>query len=215
MFHLPTGAGAAGGEEIVWVRDEAAVWREAVCLKQGKSAASVRFEDGTVAEIAVGDMAHRNQPGYDCMDDLGKMQYLPEAAILHALHSRWSDRDIYSFAGPILIAVNPYQRFPQLYTREVLDRCDVPSRVPHAFSIGVCALDGIAMKANQSILVSGESGAGKTETTKFVLQALVHCSDGASNLQEKVWRRTLSWKPSGMQGRCRTTTPRVLASFCS
>lgn len=126
-------------------------------------------------------------------DDLIQLPHLHEPAILHAIHERFKYDRIYTYTGPVLIAVNPFQRLP-LYTQNVLEayRRDGLLRSqslqpehqlpPHVYSIAdrsyrqMMRMDGASTfqreLKSQSILISGESGAGKTETTKIVMMYL-------------------------------------------
>lgn len=126
-------------------------------------------------------------------DDLIQLPHLHEPAILHAIHERFKYDRIYTYTGPVLIAVNPFQRLP-LYTQNVLEsyRRDGLLRSqslqpehrlpPHVYSIAdrsyrqMMRVDGTSSfpreLKSQSILISGESGAGKTETTKIVMMYL-------------------------------------------
>lgn len=111
-------------------------------------------------------------------DDLVALPHLHEAAILHALRLRYARHAIYTHIGDILVSVNPFQRLPALYTRDRMhnyapdDGTDQPTRRdPHLFAVARAAYVDVARNArNQSILISGESGAGKTEATKIVMK---------------------------------------------
>ena len=122
------------------------------------------------------------------IDDLISLTHLHEPAILHSLEARFEKNVIYTSTGPILIAVNPFQRVPALYTREVLKQYEetgirksqgisVDQLPPHAYTVADSAYRFMVdppdcSSTDQSILVSGESGAGKTETTKIIMRYL-------------------------------------------
>ena len=98
------------------------------------------------------------------------LNYLHEAAILYNLRTRFFAARPYTYTGDICIAVNPYQ-WLDIYTEEtrkeyfVFGRKELP---PHAYATSAAAFNGIQEGGpNQSILVSGESGAGKTETVRL------------------------------------------------
>ena len=107
------------------------------------------------------------------VDDLVLLDEVNVPRILHVLHERFKKNLIYTSVGPILIAVNPYERFP-LYTRQTVlayaTAPDVLALAPHIFQISAIALNAMRKEhKDQCILISGESGAGKTEATKQVL----------------------------------------------
>ena len=121
------------------------------------------------------------------VDDLTSLSYLHEPSILNCLQFRFANNIIYTNTGPILIAINPFQKLDiydeksvQKYRKQGEARmssamsADLP---PHVFYVADSAYRSLiekasSGKANQSILVSGESGAGKTETTKFIMRYL-------------------------------------------
>ncbi|KAI9911835.1 hypothetical protein PsorP6_009382 [Peronosclerospora sorghi] len=121
---------------------------------------------------------------------LTRLEHLHEASLLQALHERYTHDEIYTWIGDILVAVNPLKPLPSLYSDAKLDtytqtltssstRSPVPKETggvpPHIFAIGDKAFRGLvhaATRRNQTILVSGESGSGKTESTKFLMQYL-------------------------------------------
>ena len=99
--------------------------------------------------------------------DMTTLNYLHEAAILYNLRTRFLAAQPYTYTGDICIAVNPYQ-WLDLYTEStrkeyfIFGRTELP---PHAYATSAAAFNGVQEGGpNQSILVSGESGAGKTET---------------------------------------------------
>lgn len=123
------------------------------------------------------------------INDLTVLTHLHEPAILYCLQNRYTQKIVYTNTGPILIAVNPFERL-QIYSQSTVREYQVlgeskssKSSVtlpPHVFQIAdnayrnmVSSLQANSQQGtNQSILVSGESGAGKTETTKFIMQYL-------------------------------------------
>ena len=132
------------------------------------------------------------------MSNLISLPYLHEPAILFCLERRYVKGDIYTNTGPILIAINPFKRLP-LYTSEILDSYYNAGLLraqgfehseglpPHVFAIADNAyrsmhesLLGVSTSnPDQVILISGESGAGKTESTKIVLKYLTAAGSSA------------------------------------
>jgi len=101
------------------------------------------------------------------VQDMTNLNYLHEAAILFNLRTRFFAARPYTYTGDICIAVNPYQ-WLDIYTEAIrkeyfiFGRKELP---PHAYATSAAAFNGIQEGGpNQSVLVSGESGAGKTET---------------------------------------------------
>ena len=113
------------------------------------------------------------------IEDLCNLEELSEQAMLSNLHARFSNTNIYTYVGSILIAVNPYYfysiynpKYTDLYQGKVLGALP-----PHIFAIADNAYHSMLNnRENQSIIISGESGAGKTESTKFLLHHLMSLS---------------------------------------
>lgn len=130
------------------------------------------------AQLSEADIAE----GMD--NDMISLPHLHEPAILHAVSERYFRGEIYTWTGPVLIAVNPFQRLP-LYTRDILESYRQEGFIrsqnlgdsnakplgPHVYSVADRSYRQMMAeeRKSQSILISGESGAGKTETTKIVM----------------------------------------------
>uniref|UniRef100_A0A674EGK4 Unconventional myosin-VI n=1 Tax=Salmo trutta TaxID=8032 RepID=A0A674EGK4_SALTR len=105
------------------------------------------------------------------VEDNCSLMYLNEATLLNNIRVRYSKDKIYTFVANILIAVNPYVDLPKLYAPETIKQYhgrSLGTLPPHVYAIADKAYrDMRVLKMSQSIIVSGESGAGKTENTKF------------------------------------------------
>ncbi|KAG4997597.1 hypothetical protein JHK85_029036 [Glycine max] len=110
------------------------------------------------------------------VDDMTKLSYLHEPGVLQNLKARYELNEIYTYTGNILIAINPFQRLPHIYGAHMMQQykgAPFGELSPHVFAVADVAYRAmINEKKSNSILVSGESGAGKTETTKMLMQYL-------------------------------------------
>uniref|UniRef100_A0A8B9KBA6 Myosin IXB n=1 Tax=Astyanax mexicanus TaxID=7994 RepID=A0A8B9KBA6_ASTMX len=113
-------------------------------------------------------------PRYEDFDDLCNLSVLNEDTILENLHNRFQKKKIYTYAGSILVAINPFKFLPiynpkyvKMYENHQLGKLE-----PHIFAIADVAYYAMLRKRiNQCIVISGESGSGKTQSTNF----LIHC----------------------------------------
>jgi len=176
---------------LIWIKHEEEVWIQAEIVIANDKEIVVKTADEPDGRIILAP----NEPiflrttdvftteGLSVMDDLTQLTHLHEPAVLSSLQNRFDVDKIYTFTGPILIALNPFKTIPNLYDEEVLKSfiSTKPSGKPHVFSISNMAYRGICDRhKSQTVLISGESGAGKTETTKFVMKflALAGSADG-------------------------------------
>ncbi|XP_026004914.1 unconventional myosin-X [Astatotilapia calliptera] len=110
------------------------------------------------------------------VEDMASLEDLHEGAIMHNLYLRYKQKYIYTYIGSILAAVNPYQPLPGLYDRpavEMYSQHHLGEISPHIFAIAnECYRSLWKRLQNQCVLISGESGAGKTESTKLILKFL-------------------------------------------
>ncbi|XP_052009605.1 myosin VIb [Xyrauchen texanus] len=124
------------------------------------------------------------------VEDNCSLMYLNEATLLNNIRIRYSKDLIYTFVANILIAVNPYFDIPKLYTPESIKTYQgrsLGTLAPHVYAIADKAYrDMKVLKMSQSIIVSGESGAGKTENTKFVLRYLTTSYGTCQDIDERI-----------------------------
>ncbi|KHN21355.1 Unconventional myosin-Va [Glycine soja] len=161
----------------VWVEDPEDAWIDGeVTQIKGKNATIIATNGKTVvAEISSIYPKDTEAPPAG-VDDMTKLAYLHEPGVLHNLATRFSLNEIYTYTGNILIAVNPFRRLPHLYDIHMMEQykgAAFGELSPHLFAVAdTCYRAMINENGSQSILVSGESGAGKTETTKMLMRYL-------------------------------------------
>ncbi|MBA0749492.1 hypothetical protein Gogos_003411, partial [Gossypium gossypioides] len=118
-----------------------------------------------------------------------KLAYLHEPGVLQNLKCRYDANEIYTYTGGILIAVNPFKRLPHLYDIQVMQKykgAALGELSPHPFAVADSAYRQMINEGiSQAILVSGESGAGKTESTKMLMRYLAYMGGRVSNAEER------------------------------
>jgi len=114
-----------------------------------------------------------NPPKFEKAEDMSDLSFLNDAAVLYNLRARYSVMLIYTYSGLFCICINPYAWLP-IYSDKMRNFYRGPrrnERPPHLYAIADGAFQHMEMEnKNQSMLITGESGAGKTENTKKVLQ---------------------------------------------
>ncbi|KAK7243670.1 hypothetical protein RIF29_38478 [Crotalaria pallida] len=171
----------------VWVEDPEIAWIDGeVTAINGKNATIITSNGKTVvAEISSIYPKDTEAPPAG-VDDMTKLAYLHEPGVLYNLACRFSLNEIYTYTGNILIAVNPFRRLPHLYDIHMMEQykgAAFGELSPHLFAVAdTCYRAMINENGSQSILVSGESGAGKTETTKMLMRYLAFMG-GRSNTE--------------------------------
>lgn len=143
------------------------------------------LETGKRCNINKDDVQKMNPPKFSKVEDMAELTCLNEASVLHNLKDRYYSGLIYTYSGLFCVVVNPYRRLP-IYTDKVMDlykgkkRHEVP---PHIFAVTDSAYRSMLQdREDQSILCTGESGAGKTENTKKVIQYLAYVASSKPRL---------------------------------
>uniref|UniRef100_A0A7N8YK60 Unconventional myosin-Va n=1 Tax=Mastacembelus armatus TaxID=205130 RepID=A0A7N8YK60_9TELE len=184
----------------VWIPDAEEVWKSAELTKDyknGDASLQLVLEDGTNIEHKL-DPKTKNLPYLRNPDilvgenDLTALSYLHEPAVLHNLKVRFIDSKlIYTYCGIVLVAINPYETLP-IYGTDIINAYsgqNMGDMDPHIFAVAEEAYKQMARdERNQSIIVSGESGAGKTVSAKYAMRYFATVSGSASeaNIEEKV-----------------------------
>ncbi|XP_023188461.1 unconventional myosin-Va isoform X4 [Xiphophorus maculatus] len=184
----------------VWIPDAEEVWKSAELTKDYKNddaSLQLMLEDGTTIDHKL-DPKTKNLPYLRNPDilvgenDLTALSYLHEPAVLHNLKVRFIDSKlIYTYCGIVLVAINPYETLP-IYGTDIINAYsgqNMGDMDPHIFAVAEEAYKQMARdERNQSIIVSGESGAGKTVSAKYAMRYFATVSGSASeaNVEEKV-----------------------------
>uniref|UniRef100_A0A7N8WY74 Myosin X, like 1 n=1 Tax=Mastacembelus armatus TaxID=205130 RepID=A0A7N8WY74_9TELE len=172
----------------VWVREKEQLLAATV-NSCGDGSLVVTTDYGEVlylqqAEVTRERVYAMHQSSIDGVEDMSALAELHEAAIMHNLYQRYQKDNIYTNIGSILAAINPYKQIPGLYDT---DRVDLYSKhhlgelPPHIFAVAnECYRCIWKRHDSQCVLISGESGAGKTESTKLLLQFLSMMSQNSA-----------------------------------
>uniref|UniRef100_A0A8C8SK46 Myosin VB n=1 Tax=Pelusios castaneus TaxID=367368 RepID=A0A8C8SK46_9SAUR len=179
----------------VWIPDPDEVWKSAEIIKdykEGDKSLHLKLEDDTVIDLKTNQLPFLRNP--DILvgeNDLTALSYLHEPAVLHNLKVRFLESNhIYTYCGIVLVAINPYEQLP-IYEQDVIyaySGQNMGDMDPHIFAVAEEAYKQMARWKNQSIIVSGESGAGKTVSAKYAMRFFASVGGSASetNIEEKV-----------------------------
>ncbi|OQV26087.1 Unconventional myosin-Vb [Hypsibius exemplaris] len=189
----------------VWLPSDETVWQLGTLVDDfavGNTTLDVRVENGSIFTVKVanekGFPPLRNPEIFRGLSDLTQLSYLHEPAVLHNLRVRFAEyKTIYTYCGIVLVAINPYQEM-NIYdngTMETYRGCAMGELDPHIFAIAEEAFTKMEREdRDQSIIVSGESGAGKTVSAKYVMRYVAEAKGSTTN-EHNVEKRVLATNP--------------------
>jgi len=164
-----------------WIPDPADVFIRAKIVKDNGDKIDLETNKGSAVTLPKAEVLECNPPKFEKEEDMSNLSILNKACVLHNLRTRYQVLQIYTYSGLFCICINPY-KWLMVYTPIMRDfyrnkrRNEAP---PHLYAIADGALQLLEMEhKHQSSLITGESGAGKTENTKKVLQYYaLNCAD--------------------------------------
>lgn len=203
---------------FVWLVDKEQRWlsgevKSFAVAEDGRAAITVKNEQGeeTTVKGASKDAGAeegglpplQNTAEFRTINDLTRLPHLNEPSILEVIRNRFSDRCLYTYSGIVLIAVNPFADTTSYYAPDVIRSYIGRSREeldPHLFAVAEEAFSTMERTGKaQSIIVSGESGSGKTESAKYIMRYLAsvhgHESTGGSSGSSSIEQQILATNP--------------------
>ncbi|KAF3519728.1 hypothetical protein DY000_02059125 [Brassica cretica] len=163
-----------------WVQLPCGNWELGKVLSTSGEESVVKLPEGNVLKVISESLVPANPDILDGVDDLMQLSYLNEPAVLYNLEYRYNQDMIYTKAGPVLVAVNPFKEVPLYGNSNIEAYRKRSNESPHVYAIADTAIrEMIRDEVNQSIIISGESGAGKTETAKIAMQYLAALGGGS------------------------------------
>uniref|UniRef100_A0A665XDM1 Myosin-10 n=1 Tax=Echeneis naucrates TaxID=173247 RepID=A0A665XDM1_ECHNA len=165
-------------KRLVWIPSERHGFEAAsIHEERGDEVVVELAENGKKAVVNKDDIQKMNPPKFSKVEDMAELTCLNEASVLHNLKDRYYSGLIYTYSGLFCVVINPYKNLP-IYSENIIEmyrgkkRHEMP---PHIYAISESAYRCMLQdREDQSILCTGESGAGKTENTKKVIQYLAH-----------------------------------------
>ncbi|KAF4377319.1 hypothetical protein G4B88_011154, partial [Cannabis sativa] len=184
----------------VWAEDPEIAWIDGQVSKINGNEVEIQASNGKkiVAKLSKIYPKDTEAPAGG-VDDMTKLSYLHEPGVLQNLKARYELNEIYTYTGNILIAINPFQRLPHIYDAHMMQQykgAPFGELSPHVFAVADVAYRAMINEGkSNSILVSGESGAGKTETTKMLMQYLAFLGGRAATEGRTVEQQVLESNP--------------------
>lgn len=177
-------------KKLVWIPSERHGF-EAASIKEerGEEVLVELAENGKKAMVNKDDIQKMNPPKFSKVEDMAELTCLNEASVLHNLKDRYYSGLIYTYSGLFCVVINPYKNLP-IYSENIIEmyrgkkRHEMP---PHIYAISESAYRCMLQdREDQSILCTGESGAGKTENTKKVIQYLAHVASSHKGKKDHI-----------------------------
>ncbi|OMP07676.1 hypothetical protein COLO4_07144 [Corchorus olitorius] len=180
----------------VWVEDPEEAWIDGEVSEINGEEITINCTSEKTVVAKISNVYPKDPEFPSCgVEDMTKLAYLHEPGVLQNLKCRFDINEIYTYTGNILIAVNPFRRLPHLYDSHMMEQykgAAFGELSPHPFAVADTAYrQMINERISQAILVSGESGAGKTESTKMLMHYLAFMGgrinkDGERSVEQKV-----------------------------
>ncbi|KAG4962643.1 hypothetical protein JHK86_039511 [Glycine max] len=171
----------------VWLEDRDSAWLAAEVLDSDGNRLLLVTDSGKKVYASPEKLLPRDadEEEHGGFEDMTRLAYLNEPGVLFNLRRRYALNDIYTYTGSILIAVNPFTKLPHLYDSHMMEQykgAPLGELSPHVFAVADASY-------------SGESGAGKTETTKLIMQYLTFVGGRAAGDERTVEQQVLESNP--------------------
>uniref|UniRef100_A0A673YZG9 Myosin-9 n=1 Tax=Salmo trutta TaxID=8032 RepID=A0A673YZG9_SALTR len=176
-------------KKLVWIPSETLGFvAGSVKEEKGEECVVELADTGKKVTVNKDDIQKMNPPKFSKVEDMAELTCLNEASVLHNLKDRYYSGLIYTYSGLFCVVINPYKYLP-IYSENIIEmykgkkRHEMP---PHIYAITDNAYRSMMQdREDQSILCTGESGAGKTENTKKVIQYLAHVASSFKSKKDQ------------------------------
>uniref|UniRef100_A0AAQ5YCX0 Myosin-9 n=1 Tax=Amphiprion ocellaris TaxID=80972 RepID=A0AAQ5YCX0_AMPOC len=176
-------------KKLVWVPSERLGFEAGSVKEERGDECVVELADsGKKIKVNKDDIQKMNPPKFSKVEDMAELTCLNEASVLHNLKERYYSGLIYTYSGLFCVVINPYKNLP-IYSEEIVEmykgkkRHEMP---PHIYAITDTSYRSMMQGKSSSPLSEGESGAGKTENTKKVIQYLAHVASSHKTKKDQV-----------------------------
>ncbi|KAL8229847.1 hypothetical protein R6Q57_014747 [Mikania cordata] len=174
-----TSSCAAKKKHQSWFQSSDGNWELAKILSISGTESLISYSEGKVLKVNSDSMLTANPEILDGVDDLMQLSYLNEPSVLYNLKYRYDTDMIYTKAGPVLVAINPFKKIP-LYGSDYIEIYKNKSKdSPHVYAIADTAFREMIRGTFEIFFYTGESGAGKTETARIAMQYLAALGGGS------------------------------------
>lgn len=156
---------------------------EELSLPEGKVRVKLDH-DGAILDVDEDDVEKANAPSCDRLEDLASLVYLNESSVLHTLRQRYGASLLHTYAGPSLLVLSP-RGAPAVYSEKVMHMfkgCRREDMAPHIYAVAQTAYRAMLMsRQDQSIVLLGSSGSGKTTSSQHLVQYLATIAGTSGN----------------------------------